>query len=192
MMEIECRIAEINKTKEDVATLQNRVFQMEEEMTRRADKTTLDNAECRIADLECNTSYVMSMASYLEEKITPSSIISDLNEELKLLAEYRELGSPERIKKLIAGLKKDIENITKERDEMIAAASNLSKYINILEKSTFPIEYVKTEILDMINNYDERTSGVAMSDAGNSRFFYVLALSGLMNIFVGREKELND
>lgn len=191
-MEIRTAIPDLDEAKINIEKLCNRVFELEEEMLCRADKVAVDSAQCRIDVAECNINSVMSMASYLEDKITPSSIIGDLNEELKILAEYRELGSPERIKKLIAGLKKDIEDITKERDEMITAASNLSKYINILEKSTFPIEYVKTEILDMINNYDERTSGVAMSDAGNSRFFYVLALSGLMNIFVGREKELND
>lgn len=191
-MEIRTVIPDLDEAKINIEELRNRIFELEEEMLRRADKVAVDSVQCRIDVAECNIHSAMSMASYLEDKITSSSIIGDLNEELKLLAEYRELGSPERIKKLIAGLKKDIEDITKERDEMITAASNLSKYINILEKSTFPIEYVKTEILDMINNYDERTSGVAMSDAGNSRFFYILALSGLMNIFVGREKELND
>lgn len=184
---------EITNLQMEINDIKEHLYNLSEEIKTRALKEEAAMNNARISVAEANIGAIMEETQWLSNKTEPKEIINDFQKEFKRLAEYDKLGygTAENILYTIKKKDEEYKKLETSRIEAVGDGLTLSRYIDTLEKTFLPIEYIKTEILDLINNYDENTSGVAMSEAGNSRFFYILALSSLMNIIIRREKELN-
>ena len=118
-------------------------------------------------------------------------MLEHMLQDYKQLEAYKAIGTPYHIKERI-----DI--ITKERDKYFNECNNWQeKYktlynekLDIQSKSIY-FEELRNVLCDMINNYDNCTTGLANADTGTARFFYINALSNVMNKIVEMERNKN-
>ena len=128
---------------------------------------------------------------YLEEEIQPANMLEHMLQDYKQLEAYKAIGTPYHIKERI-------DTITKERDKYFNECNNWQeKYkmlynekLDIQSKSVY-FEELRNLLCDMMNNYDNCTTGLANADTGTARFFYINALSNVMNKIVEMERNKN-
>ena len=127
----------------------------------------------------------------LEQETQPVNMLEHMLQDYKQLEAYQAIGTPYHIKERI-------DTITKLRDKYLNECKDWQeKYkalynekLDIQSKSIY-FEELRNLLCDMMNNYDNCTTGLANADTGTARFFYINALSNVMNKIVEMERNKN-
>lgn len=173
----ECIDKELNDTIGNVNELMNESYAINSRLAGKADKCLVEVNDQRIG---C-----------LEEEIRPANMLNNMLHDYQQLEEYRNIGTPYYIRNRM-------DTITKERDKYYDESKDWQvrykilndEKLNIQSKSIY-FEELRNLLCDMMNNYDNCTTGLANADTGTARFFYINALSNVMNKIVEMERNKN-
>ena len=173
----ECVDREISDTIGNVHELMNETYSINSRLTGKADVGLVSVNDQRI--------------SYLEHETQPANMLNNMLSDYKQLEEYRAIGSPHYIRERM-------DTITKDRDKYYDETKNWqTRYkilsdekLNIQSKSAY-FEDLRRMLCDMMNNYDNYTAGLTDANTSTARFFYINALSNVMNKIVEMEKNKN-
>ena len=173
----ECVDREIGDTIGNVHELMNETYSINSRLTEKADMGLVSANDQRI--------------SYLEDQIHPANMLNGMLRDYKQLEEYKAIGSPHYIRERM-------DTIARDRDKYYDEAKNWQeKYralydekLDIQSKSIY-FEELRNILCDMMNNYDDCTTGLANADTGTARFFYLDALSNVMHKIVEMERNKN-
>ena len=119
-------------------------------------------------------------------------MLETMFQDYKQLEAYRAIGTPYSIGR-------DLTTLTKQNADYSAQCKDWQeKYktlynekLDIQSKSIY-FEELRNILCDMMNNYDNCTTGLANADTGTARFFYINALCNVMNKIVEMEKNKNE
>lgn len=173
----ECIDKEINDTIGNVHELMNETYSINSRLAEKADVSTVSINDQRIG--------------YLEEQIRPTNMLETMLQDYKQLETYRAIGTPYSIGR-------DLDILTRQRDDYSAQCKDWqARYkilsdekLNIQSKSAY-FEDLRRLLCDMMNNYDSHTAGLTDANTSTARFFYINALSNVMNKIVEMEKNKN-
>lgn len=173
----ECIDREISDTIGNVHELMNETYSINSRLTEKADVNMVSINDQRIG--------------YLEEQIHPANMLDGMLRDYKQLEEYKAIGSPYYIRERM-------DTIARDRDKYYDEAKNWQeKYrtlydekLNIQSKSAY-FEDLRRMLCDMMNSYDSYTTGLTDANTSTARFFYINALSNVMNKIVEMERSKN-
>lgn len=127
----------------------------------------------------------------LEQKTQPANMLEHMLQDYKQLEEYRAIDTPYNIKKYIDTITKERDKYFNERNGWIEKYKALyNEKLDIQSKSIY-VEELRNLLCDMMNNYNNCTTGLAEADTGTARFFYINALCNVMNKITEMEKKKN-
>ena len=127
----------------------------------------------------------------LEEETQPVNMLEHMLQDYKQLEAYQAIGTPYHIKERIDTITKERDKYYDERNEWIEKYRALyDEKLDIQSKSVY-FEELRNLLCDIMNNYDNCTTGLATADTGTARFFYINALSNVMNKIVEMERNKN-
>lgn len=173
----ECIDKELNDTIGNVNEVMNESYIINSRLAEKADKCFVEVNDQRISNLEHETQ--------------PVNMLNNMLRDYQQLEEYRSIGTPYYIRNRM-------DTIAKERDKYYDESKDWQeKYralydekLDIQSKSIY-FEELRDLLCDMMNNYDSCTTGLANADTGTARFFYIDALSNVMNKIVEMERNKN-
>ena len=129
--------------------------------------------------------------SNLEHETQPANMLNNMLQDYKQLEAYRAIGTPYSIERDLTTLAKVRDKYLNERDDWQEKYKTLyDEKLDIQSKSIY-FEELRDLLCDMMNNYDNCTTGLANADTGTARFFYINALSNVMNKIVEMERNKN-
>jgi len=127
----------------------------------------------------------------LEQETQPANMLEHMLQDYKQLEAYQAIGTPYRIKERIDTITKERDKYYDERNEWLEKYRALyDEKLDIQSKSVY-FEELRNLLCDMMNNYENCTTGLANADTGTARFFYINALSNVMNKIVEMERNKN-
>ena len=174
----ECIDKELNDTIGNVNELMNESYAINSRLAGKADKCLVEVNDQRIG---C-----------LEEEIRPANMLNNMLQDYKQLEAYQAIGTPYRIKERIDTITKERDKYYDERNEWIEKYRALyDEKLDIQSKSVY-FEELRNLLCDMMNNYDNCTTGLVNADTGTARFFYINALCNVMNKIVEMERNKNE
>lgn len=173
----ECIDKELCDMVGNVHELMNETYSINSRLAEKADISSVSINDQRIG--------------YLEEEIQPANMLEHMLQDYKQLEAYQAIGTPYRIKERIDTITKERDKYFDERNEWIEKYKALyDEKLDIQSKSVY-FEELRNLLCDMMNNYDNCTTGLANADTGTARFFYINALSNVMNKIVEMERNKN-
>ena len=173
----ECIDKELNNTIGNVHELMNETYSINSRLMEKADVGLVSVNDQRISNLEHETQ--------------PANMLNNMLRDYKQLEEYRAIGSPYYIRERMDTIAKDRDKYYDETKNWQVRYKILSdEKLNIQSKSVY-FEDLRRMLCDMMNNYDSHTAGLTDANTGTARFFYINALSNIMNKIVEMEKSKN-
>ena len=173
----ECINEELCDTIGNVNELRNETYSINSRLEGKADVSMVSINDQRIG--------------YLEEEIHPANMLNNMLRDYKQLEEYKAIGSPDYIRHCIDTITKDRDKYYDETKNWQARYKILSdEKLNIQSKSAY-FEDLRRLLCDMMNSYDSHTAGLTDANTSTARFFYINALSNVMNKIVEMEKNKN-
>ena len=173
----ECINEELCDTIGNVHELMNETYSINSRLEGKADRCFVEVNDQRISNLEHETQ--------------PANMLNNMLRDYKQLEEYRSIGTPYYIKNRMDTIAKERDKYYDESKDWQARYKILSdEKLNIQSKSIY-FEELRNLLCDMMNNYDNCTTGLANADTGTARFFYINALSNVMTKIVEMEKNKN-
>lgn len=173
----ECIDKELNDTIGNVNELMNESYAINSCLAGKADKCLVEVNDQRISNLEHETQ--------------PANMLNNMLRDYQQLEEYRSIGTPYYIRNRMDTIAKERDKYYDERNEWVEKYRTLyDEKLDIQSKSVY-FEELRNLLCDMMNNYDNCTTGLANADTGTARFFYINALSNVMNKIVEMERNKN-
>lgn len=173
----ECIDKELYDTIANVEKLTTDSYSVKNCLEEKADKSSVEINKQRI--------------DILEQETQPANMLEHMLQDYKQLEEYRTFGAPCHIKKRIDIITKERDKYYDERNEWIEKYRMLyNEKLDIQSKSVY-FEELRNLLCDMMNNYNNCTTGLAEADTGTARFFYINALCNVMNKITEMEKKKN-
>lgn len=174
----ECINKELCDTIGNVNELMNETYSINSRLEEKADNCRVAMNEERIGNLEDSTQ--------------PASMLESMLHDYQELEAYRTIGTPYHIKERIDTITKERDKYYDERNEWIEKYKALyNEKLDIQSKSIY-FEELRNLLCDMMNNYDNYTTGLANADTGTARFFYINALCNVMNKIVEMERNKSE
>ena len=173
----ECIDKELNDTIGNVNELMNESYAINSRLTGKADKCLVEANDQRISNLEHETQ--------------PINMLNNMLHDYQQLEEYRTIGTPYYIRSRMDTIAKERDKYYDESKDWQVRYKVLSdEKLDIQSKSVY-FEELRNLLCDMMNNYDNCTTGLANANTGTARFFYINALSKVMNKIVEMERNKN-
>lgn len=173
----ECIDRELNNTIGNVHELMNETYSINSRLAEKAEVSVVSINDQRIG--------------VLEQETQPVNMLEHMLQDYKQLETYQAMGTPYRIKERIDTITKERDKYYDERNEWMEKYKALyNEKLDIQSKSIY-FEELRNILCDMINNYDNCTTGLANAGTGTARFFYINALSNVMNKIVEMERNKN-
>lgn len=174
----ECINEELCDTISNVHELRNETYSINSRLAEKADVSTVSINDQRIG--------------YLEEQIHPANMLETMFQDYKQLEEYRAIGTPYSIGKDLTTLTKQSANYSAQcKDWQEKYKTLYNEKLDIQSKSVY-FEELRNILCDMMNNYDSYTTGLTDANTSTARFFYINALSNVMNKIVEMERNKNE
>ena len=173
----ECIDKELNDTIGNVHELMHETYSINSCLAGKADKCLVEVNDQRISNLEHETQ--------------PANMLNNMLRDYQQLEEYRSIGTPYYIRNRMDTIAKDRDKYYDETKNWQTRYKILSdEKLNIQSKSAY-FEDLRRMLCDMMNSYDSYTAGLTDANTGTARFFYINALSNVMNKIVEMEKSKN-
>ena len=173
----ECINEELCDTIGNVNELRNESYAINSRLAEKADKCFVEVNDQRINNLEHETQ--------------PINMLNNMLHDYQQLEEYRTIGTPYYIRNRMDTIAKERDKYYDESKDWQVRYKVLSdEKLNIQSKSAY-FEDLRRLLCDMMNNYDNHTAGLTDANTGTARFFYINALSNVMNKIVEMEKNKN-
>ena len=173
----ECIDKELNDTIDNVNELMHETYSINSCLTGKADKCLVEVNDQRISNLEHETQ--------------PVNMLNSMLHDYQQLEEYRSIGTPYYIRNRMDTIAKERDKYYDESKDWQVRYKILSdEKLNIQSKSAY-FEDLRRMLCDMMNSYDNYTAGLTDANTGTARFFYINALSNVMNKIVEMEKNKN-
>lgn len=173
----ECIDKELCDTVANIEKLTAESYAVNDYLAEKADKCHVMMNEDRINELEHNTQ--------------PVNMLETMFQDYKQLETYRAIGTPYSIGR-------DLDILTRQRDDYSAQCKDWQEKYKTLynekldtQSKSIYFEEIRDLLCDMMNDYDNCTTGLANADTGTARFFYINALSNVMNKVVEMERNKN-
>ena len=173
----ECIDQELNDTISNVDELMNKSYAINTCLAEKADKCLVEVNDQRIGNLEHETK--------------PANMLNNMLRDYQQLEEYRSIGTPCYIRTRMDTIAKERDKYYDESKDWQVRYKILSdEKLNIQSKSAY-FEDLRRMLCDMMNSYDSYTAGLTDANTSTARFFYINALSNVMNKIVEMEKNKN-
>ena len=174
----ECIDKELNDTIGNVHELMHETYSINSRLMEKADVGLVSVNDQRISNLEHETQ--------------PVNMLNNMLHDYQQLEEYRSIGTPYYIRNRMDTIAKERDKYYDESKDWQARYKILSdEKLNIQSKSAY-FEDLRRLLCDMMNNYDSYTTGLTDANTGTARFFYINALSNVMNKIVEMERNKNE